>query len=47
MSHYYSYASYYTASRQSRQNVAATTHATTHTASKPPARPAPPSVGML
>ncbi|XP_076478469.1 dynamin associated protein 160 isoform X8 [Bombus vancouverensis nearcticus] len=33
------------ASRQSRQNVAATTHATTHTASKPPARPAPPSVG--
>nr|XP_031841629.1 intersectin-1 isoform X3 [Nomia melanderi] len=33
------------ASRQNRQNVAATTHATTHTASKPPARPAPPSVG--
>ncbi|XP_076164152.1 dynamin associated protein 160 isoform X2 [Ptiloglossa arizonensis] len=32
-------------SRQSRQNVAATTHAITHTASKPPARPAPPSVG--
>lgn len=35
------------ASRQSKQNVAATTHATTYTASKPPARPAPPSVGML
>ncbi|OAD53884.1 Intersectin-2, partial [Eufriesea mexicana] len=35
------------ASRQSRQNVAATTHATTHTASKPPARPAPPSVGIV
>ncbi|XP_076663199.1 dynamin associated protein 160 isoform X5 [Andrena cerasifolii] len=35
------------ASRQSRQNVAATTHATTHTASKPPARPAPPTVGIV
>lgn len=35
------------ASRQSKQNVAATTHATTYTASKPPARPAPPSVGIV
>ncbi|XP_029038941.2 intersectin-2 isoform X7 [Osmia bicornis bicornis] len=35
------------ASRQNRQNVAATTHATSHTASKPPARPAPPSVGIV
>ncbi|XP_031369761.1 intersectin-1 isoform X9 [Apis dorsata] len=34
------------ASRQSKQNVAATTHATTYTPSKP-ARPAPPSVGIV
>ncbi|XP_047345534.1 intersectin-1 isoform X6 [Vespa velutina] len=33
------------ASRQNRQNVATNIHATTHTPSKPPARPAPPSVG--
>ncbi|XP_025153688.1 intersectin-2 isoform X3 [Harpegnathos saltator] len=32
--------------QQSRQNVAASTHATTHTPSKPPARPVPPSVGI-
>lgn len=40
-------ASYYTALQQNRQNVAPSTHATTHILSKPPARPAPPSVGML
>nr|XP_012216614.1 PREDICTED: intersectin-1 isoform X3 [Linepithema humile] len=32
--------------QQNRQNVAPSTHATTHTPSKPPARPAPPSVGI-
>ncbi|XP_011639535.1 intersectin-1 isoform X5 [Pogonomyrmex barbatus] len=31
--------------QQNRQNVAPSTHATTHIPSKPPARPAPPSVG--
>ncbi|XP_043682777.1 intersectin-1 isoform X2 [Vespula pensylvanica] len=35
------------ASRQNRQNVASNIHATTHTPSKPPARPAPPSVGIV
>ncbi|XP_046814361.1 intersectin-1 isoform X4 [Vespa crabro] len=35
------------ASRQNRQNVATNIHATTHTPSKPPARPAPPSVGIV
>jgi len=39
--------SYYTALQQNRQNVAPSTHATTHILSKPPARPAPPSVGTL
>ncbi|XP_011689438.1 PREDICTED: intersectin-1 isoform X2 [Wasmannia auropunctata] len=32
--------------QQNRQNVASSTHATTHIPSKPPARPAPPSVGI-
>ncbi|XP_050466671.1 intersectin-1 isoform X3 [Cataglyphis hispanica] len=32
--------------QQNRQNVAPSTHATTHIPSKPPARPAPPSVGV-
>ncbi|XP_011350007.2 intersectin-2 isoform X6 [Ooceraea biroi] len=32
--------------QQNRQNVAPSTHATTHTPSKPPARPVPPSVGI-
>ncbi|XP_025989410.2 intersectin-1 isoform X4 [Solenopsis invicta] len=32
--------------QQNRQNVAPSTHATTHIPSKPPARPAPPSVGI-
>lgn len=40
-------ASCYTALQQNRQNVAASTHATTHMPSKPPARPVPPSVGMF
>ncbi|XP_015589739.1 intersectin-1 isoform X6 [Cephus cinctus] len=33
------------ASQQSRQNPAASTHVTSHTSSKPPVRPAPPSMG--
>ncbi|XP_028046441.1 intersectin-1 isoform X3 [Monomorium pharaonis] len=32
--------------QQNRQNVVPSTHATTHIPSKPPARPAPPSVGI-
>lgn len=36
----------HTASQQNRQSVVASTHATTHKPSKPPARPAPPSIGM-